>query len=71
MKYEVGYKLIHPESGACEAIFAGYTDDGDETWFTGDKVETVTFEGFKEDGWLSWCQNIEEFVKHVEKVQIH
>lgn len=71
MRYEVGFKLICPVSGCCEAIFAGYTEDDNESWFTGDFVEVKTFEGFTEDGWCAWKEKIETFVKNVNKIRTH
>lgn len=65
--YKAGYKLVHPVTDELVAIFEGYSDSGSEVWRTPNGIENCTFEGFTDDGWTKWSQNIDEFSNSVSE----
>lgn len=66
--YTENYKLKNPSTGNIEAIFQGYNDCGNEIWLTPNGIEICTFEGFTNDGWLTWSQNLQDFASVVKNV---
>jgi hypothetical protein len=73
-KYEVGFKLVNPESKDA-SVFAGYDVDGNETWCDigitdwGREAlcppETKTFICFN-GSWSRWSENLDSFAENVD-----
>jgi hypothetical protein len=61
--FNQGYKLVHPSTKECVAIFLGYSDTGSEVWITVNGIEHCTFQGFTDDGATLWSQSVEAFSK--------
>lgn len=67
--YSEGFNLTHPTTGEVVGIFQGYLDTGTEVWLTANGIEQCKFEGFTDDGWTKWSQNVTEFAKVISEIE--